>query len=78
MCKIIHNSVIVHQISSKFDAEICLWTSNKCSKFQPDWKMHLRGTVIFVMSAKRQKNSNKKTKKIFKFDCLYLESLKEF
>ena len=32
-CKIAHYSGDAYQICSKFHAEICLWTRNKCSNF---------------------------------------------
>ena len=44
----------------KIGTRICLNTPYKCTKFKPDWSIHLRVRANFVICAKRRRE--KKTK----------------
>ena len=47
-----HNSMNIHQISTKVDTEIHLNEPFKCAKFQPDWSTHSCSMADFVKCAK--------------------------
>ena len=71
MCEIIHNSRIIYQICSKFDAEISHCTPSKHLKFQLDWSMCLQVPAI-LLSVRKEEQKEKNEDIFWKFDCLYL------
>ena len=59
-----HKSLTVHQICTKCDTKIRLWTPFLCAKFQSDRSMRLHFIAIYVsvQKDKEKKNEEKKTK----------------
>ena len=57
-----HNSQTIHQICTKCDATICLWTPFLCAKFQGDRSTRLHFIAIF---ASVQKHEEEKKSKLF-------------
>ena len=60
-----HNSCTFHQICTKFDARICLWTPFLCAKFQGDRSTCLRFIAISASVQKHEEEKNKEKKSKF-------------
>ena len=55
-----HNSRTIHQLCTKFDARICLWTPFVCAKLQGDRSTHLRFIAVFASVRKHEEEKMKK------------------
>ena len=67
-----HNSQTIHQICTKCDAMIRLWTPLLCAKFQGDQSTHLRFIAIFASVQKHEKKTTKNEEKNRNFFSSYL------
>ena len=66
---IVHKSLTVHRISTKFDTRIHLWTPVLCAKFQGDRSTRLRFSYSNFCKCAKRRRRKKKTQK---FGCSYL------
>jgi len=57
-----YNSKDLERILTNIDADNCLFTPNKCTKFQLDWSTSLWVTAIFSSVRKEEENEEKNLK----------------